>query len=141
MRRRGGHDTSISARPVVLIYAGDFDPSGEDIERNFRVQLERRGLELEAVRIALTAEQVEEYGLPEAPGKSTDSRAAGFAQRHGKLVQVELDALRPDQLQGLYQAAIDRFWDSDAYQEVLIIEAQERRALLDAAAHFGEVEK
>jgi hypothetical protein len=121
-------------RPVAWLYGGDFDASGEDIERNFKAQLERRGLELDhAVRVALTDQQVQEYNLPEFPGKNGDPRADDFERRHGKLVQVEIDALAPDQLRALFQAAIDRYWDTDAYQAVLDIEAEERQALLDAA--------
>src|SRR5215207_143693 len=49
---------------------------------------------LHVQRIALTSEQVEEHDLPPQPGKTTDARSAAFALRHGRLVQVELDALR-----------------------------------------------
>ena len=79
----------------MLIYAGDHDPSGEDIDRDF---LERTDCFDEVVRVALTAEQVAAYGLPPQPGKATDSRAAGFVERHGRLVRVELDALDPNAL-------------------------------------------
>ena len=48
-------------------------------------------------------------------GKTTDSRARGFVERHGKLVQVELDALPPDVLQRLYGEAIAIYWDEDAH--------------------------
>jgi hypothetical protein len=55
-------------------------------------------------QVALTAEQVEQYDLPPAPGKATDARAARFQARHGRLVQVEWEALRPKDLQALLQA-------------------------------------
>jgi hypothetical protein len=104
-------DAEVSDRPTVVIYAGDFDPSGEDILRNFTKQMERRGLDLKIERIALTAKQVDQYQLPEMPGKESDSRANGFRAKHGKLVQVELDALDPNILRNLYQEGIDRYWD------------------------------
>lgn len=123
-------DTSAGGRPVVMLYAGDFDPTGEDIDRNFKAQMERRGLELaETVRVALTNDQVQEYNLPEAPGKSSDSRANGFHARHGKLVQVELEALDPAQLRQLYQDAIEPHWDTSAYEAVLELEEIERGEL------------
>ena len=115
-------DVQDQDRPAVLIYAGDFDPSGEDIQRDF---LNRADCFEEVVRIALNAEQVEEYDLPEQMGKATDSRARGFIEKHGKLVQVELDALPPDVLQRLYSEAIAEYWDDDTYAEVLKREAQE----------------
>jgi hypothetical protein len=113
-------------RPSVLIYAGDFDPSGEDIDRDF---LERTDCFDEVVRIALTAQQVVDFDLPPQPGKATDPRANGFIARHGELVQVELDALPPDQLRTLYQDAIDQFWGMTAYRRVLEQEARDRAVL------------
>ena len=117
-------------RPAVLLYAGDFDPSGEDIDRDFTA---RSGCWDDVVRVALTARQVREYQLPVNPGKSTDSRAAGFIERHGELMQVELDALDPDTLRDLYQHAIDRYWDTSMYEAVLAQEEEDRRRLLGIA--------
>jgi hypothetical protein len=117
-------------RGAVLLYAGDFDPSGEDIDRDF---IERTGCWDEVVRIALTARQVRNYRLPVNPGKSTDSRAAGFIERHGSLMQVELDALDPETLRGLYQDAIDGYWDTSAYESVLAQERADVGRLREAA--------
>jgi hypothetical protein len=86
-------------RPAVLLYAGDHDPSGEDIDRDFT---ERTDCWSDVRRVALTAAQVQQYALPPQPGKKTDSRARRFVARHGQLVQVELDALPPDVLRTLY---------------------------------------
>jgi hypothetical protein len=100
--------------------------AGEDIDRDF---IARTDCWTEVRRVALTAAQVAQYALPPQPGKDTDSRAAAFVARHGRLVQVELDALPPDVLRGLYQEAIDTFWIDDAYQQTLVREARERRSL------------
>ncbi|MBM4041885.1 MAG: hypothetical protein FJ290_25585 [Planctomycetes bacterium] len=120
-------DVEQQGRAAALIYAGDFDPSGEDIERDFR---ERAGCFAEVVRVALTAEQVEEFDLPPLMGKASDSRAKGFIERHGQLVQVELDALPPDILRRLYAEAIEQFWDKSAFQQAV---AQERSDLQELA--------
>jgi len=117
-------------RPAVLIYAGDFDPSGEDIDRDF---LERSDCFERVVRVALTTDQVAEYQLPEQMGKASDSRARGFIQRHGRLVQVELDALAPDQLHRLYDEAIATFWDESAYSAAVERERAEASALGEAS--------
>ncbi len=119
------------ARPAVLLYAGDFDPSGEDIDRDFT---ERSACWDKVIRVALSTDQVRDYRLPVNPGKVTDSRAAGFIERHGTLMQVELDALDPDDLRDLYQAAIDRYWDMSAYERVLEDEAADLARLRAAAA-------
>jgi hypothetical protein len=65
-------------RPAVLLYGSDFDPSGEDIQRDF---VERVGLFDRVDRIALTEAQVTAYDLPPMLGKSTDSRASAFVAR------------------------------------------------------------
>ncbi len=120
--------------PAVLLYAGDFDPSGEDIDRDF---LERTGCWHKVVRVALTGAQVREHRLPINPGKSTDSRAAGFIERHGSLMQVELDALDPATLQQLFQDAIDDYWDTSAYAAVLGREQVARDRLTSVAREIG----
>jgi hypothetical protein len=102
-------DANGRGRPAVLLYGGDFDPSGEDIDRDF---IERTGCWDKVIRVALTAAQVAEYQLPVNPGKATDSRAPAFAERHGELMQVELDALDPGTLQFLFQATVDQYWDT-----------------------------
>jgi hypothetical protein len=116
-------DTRIHNRGAVLLYAGDFDPSGEDIDRDF---VERTDCWDKVVRVALTAAQVREYSLPINPGKSSDSRAAGFIYRHGSLMQVELDALDPTVMRQLYADAISEFWDESVYAAVVEAERQQR---------------
>jgi len=119
-------DVASTDRPAVLLYAGDHDPSGEDIDRDFTA---RTGCWDEVRRVALTAEQVEEYALPPQPGKEADSRARSFVERHGRLVQVELDALPPDVLRTLYAHAIAEFWEGDVYEQVVQRESDDRRTL------------
>jgi hypothetical protein len=114
-------------RDAVLLYAGDFDPSGEDIDRDF---IERTDCWDDVIRVALTASQVRDYGLPINPGKVTDSRSAGFISRHGSLMQVELDAVDPDELHRLFQVAVDGYWDTSAYEAVRERERVERGAIL-----------
>jgi hypothetical protein len=121
-------------RPAVLLYAGDFDPSGEDIDRDF---VARTGCWSKVVRVALSAEQVTAYGLPPNPGKESDSRADAFVARHGELVQVELDALPPETLRALFAAAIAEFWDESRYLEVRRREESDVSELCRLAAQIG----
>lgn len=120
-------DVEAQGRPAVLLYAGDHDASGEDIDRDF---VARTGCWDKVVRVALSAEQVVEHDLPPLPGKVADSRAGAFARRHGGLVQVELDALPPEVLHELYDDALSEWWDPDAHSQVLAVEREERQHLL-----------
>lgn len=117
-------------RPAVLIYAGDFDSSGEDIDRDF---IHRSACFVEVRRVALNRDQVIDLDLPLQPGKVKDSRSAAFKARHGVLVQVELEALEPDDLRAMYEAAIEPWWDEGAYRDSLRREEPERERLVAVA--------
>lgn len=114
-------------RDSVLLYAGDFDPSGMDIDRDFK---ERTECFDQVVRIGLNRKLVDKFELPPAPGKATDSRSAQFMLEHGELVQVELDALPPEELRKLYQRHIDKFWEPKTYERVLAAEKVQREHLV-----------
>ena len=71
-----------------ILYLGDFDLCGNDIEANTRRVLEREVGELQWERLALTGEQVEAYQLPKII--KTDRR---FKDDHGRHEAVETEAL------------------------------------------------
>jgi hypothetical protein len=108
----GRGDPAHDGRKIVLLYFGDFDPSGlnipEVVERDlagfFRVPVSFE-------RVALTREQIDERNLPPAPVKLTDSRAGGFVDEHGEEV-YELDALEPRELQELVRSSVAPHYDA-----------------------------
>lgn len=107
----------------VIIYFGDYDPSGEDIPRAIEENIRRLGCEsIEVRRIALMEHQVIAWNLPPAPAKETDSRTANW----DGLGQVELDAVKPEKLQKMCQDAIDELFDHDRYDELNELEETER---------------
>lgn len=108
-------------QPIIL-YFGDYDPSGEDIPRALRENLIQLGCneELEVRRICLNEDQVIDWGLPPAPTKDTDSRSVHWTG----LGQVELDAVKPEKLMNLLQGAIDKVFDEELYDE---LKERERR--------------
>jgi hypothetical protein len=114
-------------RPAVRIYAGDFDPTGVDIDRDFEARV---GVFDKVVRVALNVDQIGDLPENPAPDKlNDDPRAARFVRRFGELVQYEVDALPPDTLRNLYRTALGDYWDDDAYQAVLKREQAERDEL------------
>lgn len=114
-------------RPGVLIYVGDHDPSGVDIQRDFALRVD--GFD-EVIRVAILPEHVEAYGLTPFPGKASDSRAAGFEARFGELVQVEVEAMAPNVLRSLVEQAIGRYHDRPAFEACVRREFAERATLM-----------
>ncbi len=100
---------------IEIVYFGDFDPSGMDIERFVGETLrDEFGIEVTVTRISITREQIDEYNIPPAPAKPTDSRTEKFVEEHGVAWQVELDAIEPRTLQGFIRDSIREHWDEDA---------------------------
>jgi hypothetical protein len=113
-------------RPAVLLYAGDLDPSGDDILRDF---LKRCPVFAKVERVAVTETQINDLGLTRNPGKPSDSRAKTFVAKYGTLFQVEVEAIPPQDLRDAYQDALDRWWDESAYEEALAQEEADREQL------------
>ncbi|MFE5178583.1 hypothetical protein [Streptomyces sp. NPDC056634] len=92
---------------------GDFDCSGEDVERDW---MARTACWSRTQRVLLTYDQVvHEYELPATEGKRGDPRWPAFARRYGfdpaRPVQWEVEALEPVELQRLVVAAVDPYID------------------------------
>lgn len=107
--------------PVVL-YLGDHDPSGLDMDRDVRQRLEMfsRG-PVYVERVALTFEQIKEFEPPPNPAKITDSRATEYIKEHGGH-SWELDALEPrvlEELVGKYIVAVldEKKWNAAVEKE------------------------
>lgn len=128
--------------PTVLLHVGDFDPSGVSIfeaateDAALFVEQDRviENLEIRPVRVALTADQVDEFDLPTAPPKKSDGRSAGW-----KGETCQLEALAPDQLAEIITAAIEDHLDLGIYRQVLAQEDLDRAELL--ALPSGEVDR
>jgi hypothetical protein len=105
---------------TTILHLGDYDPSGESIFTSFAedvtafVEADRPWFTvgLKFKRIALTARQVEEFELPTAPAKESDSRSAAW---DGETCQLE--AMPPDQISELLVEAITRWFDLDLLDE------------------------
>ena len=107
----------------IIIYFGDYDPSGEDIPRALKENIVNLGCEsIEVRRICLVESQVIEWKLPPAPTKVTDSRSVNW----DGLGQVELDAVKPEKLIELLNKAIGEIFDEDLHDELNERETNER---------------
>lgn len=112
-----------NGKQPIILYFGDYDPSGEDIPRSIGENLEKFGVYgVEIRRIALMEQQVIAWNLPPAPAKETDSRTANW----DGLGQVELDAVKPEKLISLLDDAINEIFDKDLHFQLLETEEAER---------------
>jgi hypothetical protein len=106
----------------IILYFGDYDPSGEDIPRSIEENLLRMGVDIKVERIALNTSQIREMNLPSVPPKSTDTRTRNWS---GNGV-VELDAVEPHTLEQMCKVAIEDYFDDDRYMELKQREDEER---------------
>jgi len=101
----------------VVLYFGDFDPSGIDIERDLSARLGRyKAGEFIVHRVALTKDQIVKYSLPPMPVKRSDARANNFVASYGD-VSVELDAIDPNTLKLMVAQSIASYIDINEWKK------------------------
>ena len=112
---------------VTVLHIGDHDPSGVHVfgslDEDVGAFVAAQGGQVDFVRLAVTPEHIDEYGLPTAPAKATDRRA--FT---GETVQAE--ALPPDTLANIVRDAIAERFDDDIYRRTVEREIEQRAALV-----------
>lgn len=119
-------------KSIILLYFGDFDPSGLDIDRSAYERLSSySGADIKMFRIALTEDDI--ASLPPNPTKAADSRSRDYVAKYGDRCW-ELDALPPDQLRGRVRQAIDYYkkvgqWAAD--QDRLMADRQTLKARIE----------
>lgn len=124
-------DAIANGKTPIILYFGDYDPSGLDIPRSVSDNLSRMGVDVEVKRIALNPDQIHEMDLPGVPAKLTDSRTNNWLG--GEV--VECDAVEPMTLAQMCRDAIDEHFNQDLYSELKDQEYDEgtlyRKALKD----------
>ena len=100
--------TADNERPLIVFYAGDWDPSGLCMsERDLPRRLDLYGANVDLQRIALIRHDVELGELPSFPvdTKAKDPRYRWFVENYGRECW-ELDALPPQMLRARIRKAI-----------------------------------
>jgi hypothetical protein len=121
---------------AVIYQLGDHDPSGvaawEHVQRQLR-QFVSNGIELTFERLAVTPEQIEQFGLHTRPTKQSDSRAHNFVGE-----SVEVDAIAPTILRGIVRAAIEQWIDPEKLRINEIAERHEKEILRRIAGRWDD---
>jgi hypothetical protein len=112
--------------PTYIYHLGDFDPSGvnagEKIDETLR-QL-APDAEIHFKRLAVTRTQIGRWNLPTRPTKKSDTRSKNFGE-----ISVELDAIDPNDLRALVQAAIEHHLPPEQYEVLKAAEESERQLI------------
>jgi hypothetical protein len=113
-------------RPTYIYHLGDYDPSGVNAGEKIEQTLTEMAPDAEIyfTRIAVTPEQISDWGLPTRPTKVSDSRAKNFGD-----ISVELDAIEPDQLRALVRCAIEQHLPPDQFAILKEAERSEREII------------
>jgi hypothetical protein len=120
-------------RPLLILYIGDFDPSGLYMsECDIPERLMRYGgNHISIKRIALLRRDCELLGRKPAfnlKEKKKDPRAPWFRKKYGQLCW-ELDAMDPNALRARVEEEIEWHIESEAWERCRIIDEAERESL------------
>jgi hypothetical protein len=116
-------------RPYYVYYFGDFDRAGQDAARSLQEKLTRfsaeAGIEVRFETVAVTLEQIRVWNLPTRLPK----RKTGADRKWPHTFACELDAVPPDELRQLVEAAINRHLPQDRLRILKAAEESERAVL------------
>lgn len=110
-----------------ILYLGDFDPTGLDIERSLLERIRNEtDWSIDSERIGLTFDQAKD--LPPNPTKKADTRTQDYRNKYGDQCW-ELDALEPNDLIDLVKTRIREHIDTAEWNEVKRHEQATRQQL------------
>jgi hypothetical protein len=119
-------------KPTIILHLGDYDPSGvsifDSLAADVAAFVDADKLDgyttVDFRRVALTEQQVDEYALPTAPPKDSDSRSVSW---RGQTCQLE--ALAPDDLAETLRDVIEGWLDREQLADDRYTEFSERQRL------------
>ena len=129
---------------VLVLYVGDLDPTGLDIDRNITSKLEyflglnaeswgENTLNLEFVRLAVTLEQVRDMDLPTKPVKGSQTR-----NKHGLSKTTEAEAIPAPALREILTGAVEGFVPDGSLAVLRAAEESERSGLRQLLREWGQ---
>lgn len=98
---------------ATILYFGDFDPSGRDMVRSLVERIGFFGSWPDMEICAILRSDIDDYNLPPAFTKTTDTRRGTFVAEHGD-ISVELDALPIEVLRRRIRDSVTDRMDLDA---------------------------
>jgi hypothetical protein len=122
-------------KPIVVLYVGDCDASGEHMQGDIHSRaMVASGRRFEMRRLAIFLEDIERFNLPPQTIKLKDSGAAIYQREHGKNAPtIELDALPPEELRRRVDEAIRELIDWEDWDRQVNVEEAELARIVDFA--------
>ena len=132
------YDAAVSARDAIryggkeglhIVYVGDWDPAGLIIPETLLAELQGHLGEDRVTldRVAITAEQIQQFDLPAKPRKATERRRPDVAET------VEAEAMPAGILRRIVREAVEQFLPQGALEAARVAEEDERNAILSLA--------
>jgi len=138
-------------KPIHIYYLGDHDPSGLDIERSCRQELDQMLMRsyarsllaeedtflqtFEWKRLGLNENDFDNFNIIPLPAKRSDKRFMAFHEEYGTEA-AELDALPPDELRRRVREAIESHINQEEWKQLQKIEAVERETYQKVVQQF-----
>jgi hypothetical protein len=112
-------------KKLILLCVSDLDPAGDtiaaDLPESFEQDFDLD--DVEAFKVALTIEQVEQYDLaPSMEAKTSSPTYSSFVERYGITDAYELEAMEPANLASELTLAIEEVIDVDLFNQELAAE-------------------
>ena len=120
---------------ILVLYLGDFDPSGVAIEEDAASRIRAQGAYFQIERLAIHRSDISAFGLPPLRVKDSDTRSAEFKRQNGHEC-VELDALPVGELRERIRRAVDNLIDHELWDRAIAVEKVELASILDSMKHW-----
>jgi hypothetical protein len=125
-----------SGKDIHVLYFGDHDPSGLDMDRDVQERIALfSGMSVAFERLALKYTQVQVLNPPENPAKITDSRAKQYIKMYGAS-SWELDAVEPKELARLVEDAVVNLRDEALWKAAVHRENEMKLTLKEYAEQY-----
>jgi hypothetical protein len=137
--QEAAEEINLEERPVYVYVLTDFDPYGRNIADRIEEELSERcfDTDIHVERIAVSAEQIQQYSLPARPTKRSRRKGVTRYEASHGTVSVELDAFPPNALRAIVQERIERHMDPWRLEQMRMVEQEEREGLARLLAGGG----
>ena len=136
-------DFRLISKPKVVLFLGDHDPSGWDIQRSIASRVkEYGGGPFEFKRVAILVGDIKRYHLPPKKIKEGDTRKHAFRARYGEdAPTVELDALPIKVLRNRLRKEIKNRMDKKLWQRAIDVEKVEQDSIRSLISRWPGIQQ